>query len=63
MRENIYERVIRFLMFILLVSLIIRYASGMCISDCDQLKIIVISAFVFMFVNTYYPYVPINNIN
>lgn len=49
------ERLVRLLMFVLASSILIRYVSGIELSDYDQLKLVTVATVSFMFVNTYYP--------
>jgi hypothetical protein len=54
---QIQERLLRLLIFIILNLIVLRYISGIGLSDYDQIKITGISTLIFMFVNTYYPHV------
>jgi len=54
---SIKERIVRLLMFIILSFLVLRYALGLCLTDIDQIKIVIGLSVCFMFVNTFYPVV------
>ncbi|VBB18112.1 hypothetical protein YASMINEVIRUS_575 [Yasminevirus sp. GU-2018] len=56
-QDNIQERVVRILIFVLMNFIILRYLAGLELGDGDQLKIVAVTTLCFMFVNTYYPYV------
>lgn len=60
-QSDIQSRIIRVLIFILLGFVVIRYLSGVSLSDIDQIKIVLGFTICFMFVNTYYPTVVIQN--
>jgi len=55
--DNLKDRIIRLFIFILMNFIILRYLSGVHLTDQDQIKIVAISAICFMFIITYYPYV------
>ena len=61
MHQNIQSRITRLLVFILLGFIVVRYLTGIPLSDLDQTKIVFGMAFLFMFLNTYYPSVIIQN--
>ena len=55
--DDLQDRLVRLLIFVLMFFIILRYLSGINISDFEQIEIVVISAICLMFVNTYYPYI------
>jgi hypothetical protein len=55
--NDIKERIIRILIFIIGSFIILRYLLGLTLSDIDQIKIVFGISVCFMFVNTYYPVV------
>jgi hypothetical protein len=67
--NQLQERIVRVLIFILLGFIVVRYClrtSGSdqrigSASDLDQIKIVLGMTVVFMFVNTYYPVVVTKN--
>lgn len=55
------SRITRIIIFMLLGFIIVRYLTGIELSDIDQVKIVLGSTICFMFVNTYYPTVVTQN--
>lgn len=53
--NDITERIVRVLLFMIFSFVLVRYALGLSLSDMDQTKIVLASTVCFMFVNTYYP--------
>jgi hypothetical protein len=62
--HDIESRILRVSIFVLLSLIILRYLTGISLSDVDQMKIVLGSAVCYMFVNTYYPdvIIPGNNV-
>jgi hypothetical protein len=57
--DNLQDRIIRLFIFIITNFIILRYLSGIDLTDYEQIKIVIISTICLMFINTYYPYVAI----
>lgn len=55
------ERLVRLLLFVLLNFLLIRYVLDVELDDSAQIKIVLIATLCFMFIDTYYPRVIIQN--
>ena len=53
--NDISEKLIRLLIFVVASYIMLRYASGVEINEYDQTKIVLIVSAVFMFVSSYYP--------
>ncbi len=61
--SNIQSRITRVLIFILFGFILVRYLTGVQLTDFDQTKIVIGLTICFMFVNMYYPTVVIQNDN
>jgi hypothetical protein len=59
--QDIKERIVRVLIFVILSFIMLRYLLGLELSDIDQTQIVLGLTVCFMFVNTYYPVVITNH--
>lgn len=55
MDNDIKERIVKMMIFIILCFIMLRYSVGVELNDIDQIKIVIGISICFMFVNTYYP--------
>jgi len=59
MPDDLQDRIIRLFIFILMNIIILRYFSGINLTDYEQIEIVAISTICLMFINTYYPYIAV----